>query len=78
MFKKLFGGSGADKKKQQAQPEVDPHNTMSKLQDQIEIVQQRANKVDMDMKKHTAEALKKNKAGDKRGRFSRKFIQDFF
>lgn len=69
MFKKLFGGSGADKKKQQAQPEVDPHSTMSKLQDQIETVQQRANKVDMDMKKHTAEALKKNKAGDKRGMF---------
>ena len=78
MFKKLFGGGGGDKKKQQAAPEVNPHDTMNKLQDQIEVVQQRANKVDIDMKKHTAEALKKNNAGDKRGRFHRLFIRANF
>ena len=39
MFKKLFGAGGGDKKKQQAAPEINPHDTMNKLQDQIEVVQ---------------------------------------
>ena len=67
MFKKLFG---AGEKKQAAQPQMDPHETMSKLQDQIDIVEKRAKKTDDDMKKFVSEALAKKKAGDNRGMLS--------
>ena len=67
MFKKLFGGSTGPAKKQ-AQPTIDPAETMNKLSDQIEIVEKRAKKIDEDMKKYTVEALQKKKAGDQRGK----------
>lgn len=67
MFKKLFGGTSTDKKKQAA-PVIDPAETMGKLSDQIETVEKRAKKIDADMKKHLQDALAKKKAGDQRGK----------
>ncbi len=66
MFKKLFGsGNGAQK---QAAPKVDPHETMQKLQDQIENVEKRSKKIEADMKRLMGEALEKKKAKDTRGK----------
>lgn len=60
MFKKLFGSGGGSQKKQE-QPQVDPMETMSKLQDQIDNVQKRSKKIEADMKRLTQEALEKKK-----------------
>lgn len=59
MFKKLFGSSsgGADKKKEAQVQQVDPQQTMDKLSEQIENVQKRAKKIEMDMKRLVEEAL---------------------
>lgn len=65
MFKKLFGAS--DKGKKQAQPQMDPTDTMNKLTEQIEIVEKRAKKTDSEIKNFKMEALQKKKAGDQRG-----------
>ena len=65
MFKKLFG-SGTSKKEVPAP--VDPHETMGKLQDQIENVEKRSKKIEADMKRLTMEALEKKKAKDTRGK----------
>ena len=67
MFKKLFGSS---QPKAQAQPQMDPQQTMEKLSEQIEIVEKRAKKIDADMKRHLQDALAKKKAGDQRGKRS--------
>jgi len=61
MFKKLFG---ATDKKKQAAPEINPLETMQKLKEQIEVVDKRVKKLDVDMKTHVATALQKKKAGD--------------
>ncbi|CDW78314.1 vacuolar sorting protein [Stylonychia lemnae] len=66
MFKKLFGSSGGDKKKE-APPQVDPTQTMDRLSEQIENVQKRSKKIEMDMKRLLQEALEKKKAKDTRG-----------
>ena len=65
MFKKLFG---APDKKKQAAPEINPIETMQKLKEQIEVVDRRVKKLDVDMKAHNAAALQKKKAGDQRGK----------
>lgn len=65
MFKKLFG---ATDKKKQAAPEINPLETMQKLKEQIEVVDRRVKKLDVDMKAHVAAALQKKKAGDQRGK----------
>jgi hypothetical protein len=54
MFKKLFG---ATDKKKQAAPEINPLETMQKLKEQIEVVDKRVKKLDVDMKAHVAAAL---------------------
>lgn len=65
MFKKLFGG---DKKKAEAQaPIKTPQETMDQLGGQIETVEKRLKKIEVDQKKHVADALAKKKAGDTRG-----------
>ena len=68
MFKKLFGSSKPTKA--QAQPQMDPQQTMEKLSEQIDIVEKRAKKIDADMKRHLSDALAKKKAGDQRGKLS--------
>ena len=66
MFKKLFGG---DKKKaQEAAPQKNPQETMDHLGNQIDIVDKRLKKIEMDQKRHIQEALAKKKAGDIRGK----------
>ena len=54
MFKKLFG---ATDKKKQAAPEINPLETMQKLKEQIENVDKRVKKLDVDMKTHVTSAL---------------------
>jgi hypothetical protein len=54
MFKKLFG---AQDKKKQAVPEINPIETMQKLKEQIDIADKRVKKIDADMKNHVAAAL---------------------
>jgi hypothetical protein len=66
MFKKLFGSSNAAAKKEA--PKIDPHETMTKLQDQVEDVKKRSKKMEVDMKRITMEALEKKKAKDTRGK----------
>jgi hypothetical protein len=66
MFKKLFGSGTAAK--QQA-PQIDPHETMNKLSDQIENVEKRTKKIEADMKRLMSEALEKKKAKDTRGKY---------
>ena len=66
MFKKLFGSGSAQQK--QAPQKVDPHETMQKLQDQIENVEKRSKKIEADMKRLLGEAMEKKKAKDTRGK----------
>ena len=61
MFKKLFGSS---KPKQEAKPQLDPHETIDKLNEQIENIKKRIKKVEVDMKNLTTEALEKKKQKD--------------
>lgn len=69
MFKKLFGSSsGGNDKKKEAPQQVDPTETMNKLSEQIENVQKRAKKIEMDMKRLVEEALQKKKQKDNRGK----------
>jgi hypothetical protein len=49
MFKKLFGSSNGGATAKKAEPQVDPHETMNKLSEQIENVQKRVKKLDLDM-----------------------------
>jgi len=67
MFKKLFGSSSGSAASKKAEPQIDPHETMNKLSEQIENVQKRAKKLDMDMKRLLEEALQKKKQKDQRG-----------
>jgi len=71
MFKKLFGSSqpSADAKKT-AQPVLDPHAAMNKLDETMNIVQTRIRIKDNQIKEFKNEALQKNKAKDQRGRYS--------
>lgn len=70
MFKKWFGSSGGwndPQNKSDAAPIMEPHEQMNKLVDQIELVEKRIKKIDVDMKNLLTEALTKKKANDKRG-----------
>jgi hypothetical protein len=67
MFKKLFGSNNNAAQKKTAQPQLDPHETMNKLSEQIETVEKRIKKIDADMKRLLQEALEKKKAKDTRG-----------
>lgn len=68
MFKKLFGSSsGGAGPKKPVQAQIDPHETMNKLSDQIENVEKRIKKIDADMKRLLEEALQKKKQKDTRG-----------
>ena len=61
MFKKLFGSGSGGPAKKETPAQVDPMDTMNKLSEQIENVQKRAKKIEMDMKKLVDEALQKKK-----------------
>ena len=78
MFKKLFGSStaAADAKKQ-AQPVLDPHAAMNKLDDTMNIIQTRIRIKDNQIKEFKNEALQKNKAKDQRGKYPDQFSTEY-
>lgn len=78
MFKKLFGSSNNTTAAKKAAPQMDPHETMNKLTEQIETVEKRVKKIDADMKRLLEEALQKKKAKDTRGMYNYYSIGNVF
>ncbi|TNV75579.1 hypothetical protein FGO68_gene16148 [Halteria grandinella] len=65
MFKNLFGALKA--KPQQPASIPDPHSALQRISDQIDNIEKRIKKIEVDMKTFLEEALCKKRANDQRG-----------
>ena len=68
MFKKLFGGSsGGQPQAAAAQPQINPDQTLERLEGQCSTIEKRIKVMENQIKDAKATALAKKKAGDIRG-----------
>ena len=67
MFKKLFGGGGNNQPAQQQPAQVDPTQTIEKLNNQCETINKRIKVYENKIQDAKADALAKKKAGNQRG-----------